>query len=264
MTDIIPNNILQANRALSPQEINFINSFMDCIPTHHNRMLNFYKTCYFNKSFLKNLDHHHQLFFNDEIDNVDFLKSINSFNSLFPHFNKSQKFALFVNTLGVDGGINGWDLTLKENQLLVHFSNFPKQNIANQICYINFVFSELLPQIDSSYSFDPIFFYGDLVTSHSNSVYKLKVLENYVAQIKTDYTPQDDPLLPPKFSSLQTDILAFSNSKNENLTKDCFPFPFLDQIQLFLQEKILIEKNYHDFNNSLYLEKKLKNTKIKI
>ena len=67
MTDIIPNNILQANRALNSQEINFINSFMDCIPTHHNRMLNFYKTSYFNKSFLQNLEHHHQLFFNNEI-----------------------------------------------------------------------------------------------------------------------------------------------------------------------------------------------------
>ena len=42
MTDIISNNILQANRALNSQEINFINSFMDCIPTHHNRMLNFF------------------------------------------------------------------------------------------------------------------------------------------------------------------------------------------------------------------------------
>ena len=58
--------------------------------------------------------------------------------------------------------------------------------------------------------------------------------------------------------------LAFSTSKNQNFTRDCFPFPFLDQIQLFLQEKILIEKNYHDFNNALSLEKKLKNTKIKI
>ena len=58
-----------------------------------------------------------------------------------------------------------------------------------------------------------------------------------MAQIKTDYTPQDEPQSSPKLSSFQTDILAFSNSKNENFTRDCFPFPFLDQIQLFLQEK---------------------------
>lgn len=116
----------------------------------------------------------------------------------------------------------------------------------------------------STSALNPIFFYGDLITSHSNAVYKLKVVENYVAQIKTDYTPQDDPQSPQKFSSFQTDILAFSTSKNQNFTRDCFPFPFLDQIQLFLQEKILIEKNYHDLHNNLALDKKFKNTKIKI